>query len=275
VSATEEATDLYLRRELPDGALIEFEERLTGFRAYWYTGPTPGAKRERLPSVTTILGEIMPKYALLDWYEARGAEAALFLARRGLLDHVEPVDAIEAIRENGMGAKSSAKHASDRGKRIHKILEVYALTGAVPNPADYPEEDRGYIKGLIRWILKADPQVRDSGGVERLVCDGERGYAGRLDLRCCVYGMSDDFIVDLKTNRKARLYPSASLQVAGYHQADVKCGAAPALGGLLVAVGPDGTFADAYVPLEAWDAWDDGLRYYSTTKGMPGPLEVR
>jgi hypothetical protein len=60
VSATEEATDLYLRRELPDGALIEFEERLTGFRAYWYTGPTPGAKRERLPSVTTILGEIMP-----------------------------------------------------------------------------------------------------------------------------------------------------------------------------------------------------------------------
>jgi hypothetical protein len=262
--------DILLRRELDDGSLIEFEERLTGFRAYWLT--RPGGKRVRLPSVTTILGQIMPKFQLLDWYEARGAEATLILARRGFLDHVDPANAVDAIREAGMGAGAVAGSASKRGQRVHKVLETYALTGEVPNPADYPEEDRGYIRGLIRWILKADPQAT---AVERLVCDPQRGYAGRLDMRARVHGMSDEFIVDLKTNRKGRLYSNASLQVAAYHQADVKCGAEPALGGLLVAIGPDGTYTEGYVPIEAWDAWDAGLEFHRSLGLMGSPLGVQ
>lgn len=268
-AATEAETDLLLRRELPDGGVIEFEERLTGFRAYWYT-PTPGGKRQRLPSVTTILGEITPRYGLLDWYEANGAEAALTLARRGFLDHVEPAFAIDAVREAGLGARGNLKSASNRGKRVHKVLEDYLLTGSVPNPSSFPEEDRGYIRGLIRWLLKANPEPVE---VERLVCDPKRKYAGRLDARIKCY--SGEWIADLKTNRRAQIYPSAFLQTAAYHQADVCCGAIPALGCLLVAVGPDGTFAEGYAPLEAWDAWDAGLDFYTAMHAVGEPLEVR
>ena len=49
--------DVFLERKLDDGALIQFEERATGFRAYWYTAPGE-VKRRRMPSVTTILGAI-------------------------------------------------------------------------------------------------------------------------------------------------------------------------------------------------------------------------
>jgi hypothetical protein len=87
--------------------------------------------------------------------------------------------------------------------------------------------------------------------------------------------MSDEFIVDLKTNRKGRLYSNASLQVAAYHQADVKCGAEPALGGLLVAIGPDGTYTEGYVPIEAWDAWDAGLEFHRSLGLMGSPLGVQ
>lgn len=265
--ATEE--DIYLRRELPGGALIEFEERTTGFRAYWYT--PPNGKRVRLPSVTTIIGAVTPKQALLEWYEDRGAESALILARGGFLDHIDPVNAGAAVREAKIGAKRTLGDASGRGKRIHAVLEAYLKTGFVPNPSDYPETDRGYLRALIRWLLKTDPEPEDT---ERLVCDPERGYAGRLDVRARIHGMSDSFIIDAKTNRRAAIYPEALLQVAGYHQADVKCGAAPALGCLLVALGPDGEFSEGYAPLEAWDAWDRALDFYHALNGMGQPLEV-
>jgi hypothetical protein len=266
-----ETGDILLRRELPDGGLLEFEERVSGFRAYWYTAA--GSKsRKRLPSVTTILGAVMPRHALLEWYEARGAAGALILARRGMLKGVEPDDAIETVRLNGLGGKATAGSASNRGRRVHKVLEDYLTTGSVPNPAAFPEEDRGYLRGLIRWILKADPEPVE---VERLVCDPKRGFAGRLDVRARVHRMSDEFIVDLKTNRRATIYPSACVQVAGYHNADVASGARPALGGLLVAVGPDGSFAEGYAPIEAWDVWDAALNLYRELAGMPEPLEVR
>lgn len=271
MTATATEGDILLRRELPGGALIEFEERVSGFRAYWYTAEN-GRQRVRLPSVTTVIGQVMPKHALLEWYEARGAEAALTLARGGYLDHVRPENAFEAIRNAGMGGKRALGDASERGKRIHAVLEDYCRTGSVPNPATFAPEDRGYLRGLIRWILKADPQP---SATERLVCDPSRGYAGRFDMRAAVYRHTDEFIVDLKTNRRAQIYPEACLQVAGYHQADVKCGAAPALGGLVVAIGPDGEFSDGYVPLEAWDAWDAALEFSRVLSLMGSPLEVR
>jgi hypothetical protein len=267
-----ETGDILLRRELPDGGLLEFEERVSGFRAYWYTAPG-GKSRQRFPSVTTILGEVMPRHALLEWYEARGAAGALILARKGLLKGVEPDDAIETVRLNGLGGKATAGEAGNRGRRVHKVLEDYLLTGAVPNPTDFLPEERGYLRGLIRWILKSNPEPVE---VERLVCDPKRRFAGRLDVRARVHGMSDEFIIDLKTNRRAAIYPSACIQVAAYHNADIACGAQPALGGLLVAVGPDGSFAEGYAPIEAWDVWDAALNVVPRACGaLPEPLEVR
>lgn len=255
--------DVYLSRRLDDGGVIEFEERVTGFRAYWYTAPNT-TTRHRMPSVTTILGRISGDGALLDWYEARGAEATLILSRRGFLDNVDPAHAIDAVREAGMGAKATAGQAAERGIRVHKVLETYLSTGVFPNPADYPEDDRGYLRGLARWLLFAQPEPV---AIERLVCHPEFGYAGRLDLRARIRGK--EWIVDLKTNRRTAIYRKACLQAYAYHVADVRCGADPAEGELLVAVGPDGTFAEAHPPERVGEAWAAGLQYHhaSTTMG--------
>lgn len=260
--------DVFLDRLLDDGALIQFEERTTGWRAYWYTAPGSD-RRVRFPSVTTILGKISSDGGLLDWYEARGAEAALTLSRRGYLDHVAPEHAVEAIREAGMGAKDHARSAADRGIRVHAILERYATSGEVPNPADYAEGDRGYIRGLIRWLMRADPQPV---AVERLVAHPEFGYAGRLDLRARIRGR--EYIVDLKTNRRAQIYRKACLQAVAYHVADVRCGADPADGELLVAVGPDGTFSEAFTPDGTAEAWAAGLEYNRRLNDMGDLREV-
>lgn len=276
--------DVYLSRELDDGALLEFEERTTGFRAYWYTpGPSfpdsidgvstrsrdGSRKRVRMPSVTTILGKISSSGALLDWYEARGAEAALTLSRRGFLDHVAPENAVEAIREAGMGAKDHARSAADRGIRIHAVLQAYAERGEVPNPADFAEDERGYLRGLVRWLMHADPEPV---AVERLVVHPEFAYAGRLDLRARIH--RKEYIVDLKTNRRAQIYRNACLQAVAYHVADVRSGAEPCDGELLVAVGPDGTFAEGYTPEGTAEAWAAGLEYHHRLQCMGDIREV-
>lgn len=263
------ATDIHLERTLEDGSLIEFEERLTGFRAYWYTAPGR-VQRTRQTSVTTILGAIMPDDALRDWYEARGAESALVLERMGMLGSVEPPDAIEAIRSAGMGAKGAAKTAATRGTSIHSILQAYAERGEVPNPKDFPEDYRGYIRGLVRWLLHSDPEPV---AVERLVVHPEFGYAGRLDLRARMRGR--EYIIDLKTNRRTAIYRKACLQAVAYHVADVRSGAEPADGELLVAVGPDGSFAEAFPPDGTAEAWAAGLEYHRRLKGMGDIREVR
>jgi hypothetical protein len=269
--ATAEGT-IFLYRELDDGGLIEFEERPTGFRAYWYTppNPSPTTKRIRFPSVTTVLGRISPDDALRDWYEAQGAAAALQLERDGYLKNVAPENAADAIREANMGAKATAKQAANRGIRVHAVLQDYAERGDVPNPADYEPSDRGYIKGLIRWIMHADPQPV---AVERLVVHPEFGFAGRLDLRARIRGR--EYIVDLKTNRRCQIYRKACLQALAYHVADIRCGAETADGGeMLVAVGPDGTYAEGLPPVGTAEAWAAGLEYHRKLNEMGDIREV-
>jgi hypothetical protein len=261
--------DIYLKRELEDGALIEFEERVSGFRAYWYT-PPGGGERKRFPSVTTILGAIVPKPQLLRWYEECGATAAVILERSRYLGNIRPENAVHAVREAGNGAEAHLRDAGNRGKRVHSVLEAYAATGDVPNPAAFPESDRGYIRGLIRWLLKADPQIEQ---FERLVANPGRQYAGRYDIRGKVYGL--DLIVDLKTNRRAAIYREALLQIAGYDLAEAASGGKSADGGMVVAVGPDGTYAEGLVPGEAWEAWPHALNWYQSLGSVGECLPVK
>jgi hypothetical protein len=258
---------VYLSRKLDDGSIIEFEERTSGFRAYFYT--PAGGNRVRFPSVTTILGDVMPKGALLDWYEAQGAEAAATLAKKGALKGVDPTMAVEVTRAAGMSARETAKRAAKRGIAVHAILQRYAESGEVPNPSDYPADYRGYIRGLIKWLLHADPVP---SAVERLVAHPEQGYAGRMDLRASI--RARDTVVDLKTNRRCVIYREAALQVTGYAYGDMACGAPAPDQLLLVAVGPDGSFAEAQPGYGTDAAWHEALRFYRTLKAMQEVAEV-
>jgi hypothetical protein len=250
-----------LMREVEGVGVLEFEDRPNGYRAYHFT--TPNGQRVRLPSVTTILGATMPKHALMDWYEARGAEGAVILEREGVLAGVPPDMAIEVVRGRGVGASDFAKIAAKRGVDVHGILQSYCETGDFPGASEYPEDYRGYIRGLAAWLIKADPQPV---ATERLIVHPEHGYAGRTDLRATIYGT--DTLCDLKTNRRAQLYPEAALQLAGYADAEERCGDGYPARLLAVAVGPDGTFSEGCPDTGVREAWRRALAHYHSLQAV-------
>jgi hypothetical protein len=248
------------------GGRIEFEERPPrtprgrGSRAYYWT-PVDGERRE-LKSVTTILGDVVPKFALQAWYEEMGAAGAAQLAAEGRLNGVDPDRAIDLVRAEGLGAAARSKGAMGRGLAVHALLENYALTGDAPNPNDHPEEVRGYVRGLVDWLLVADPEPI---AVERLTCEPDLGYAGRMDLRARVRGR--DVVVDLKTNRRGAVYLEAHIQAVGYALGEIACGDGPPDGCMVVAVGREGTFEESDVICEA-SVWDDLMGWHRTLGGL-------
>ncbi len=228
-------------RDVPWGR-IEFEQRppnRAGFeyRAYHVVGLD--GRRTRCVSVTTFLGALA-KPALLDWREDMGAQGALEAERSGALAGVSVEDAADWLRANGMDAGTRAREAARRGVDVHEVLENYLSTGEAPNPADHPADHRGYIRGLVRWLLWAERHGLEVEATERLVAHPELRYAGRLDLRARLHGLSR--VIDLKTNRHGRVWDDHHFQPVAYAVADEACGAEPVHDCLIVAVGPDGSF---------------------------------
>lgn len=256
-----EDEEIRLHRDLPTGAAIDFEQRKSGYRAYHYT--YPDGQRVRLPSVTTVLGRVLAKPELFDWYERMGAEAALRLERDGYLKHIKVEHVLEAIREARMGARPMSHEAMQRGKRLHRFMQTYLETGTVLSPSEFAQSERGYHKGATRWLMKADPQP---SAVEQLVADPDDGFAGRFDMRGIVYG--HDTIGDFKSNEKARIYPENGVQLAGYHSGDVACGSPPPDKLMVVAIGADGQFTEAYVGAGAILAWAFAVKFYRALAKM-------
>lgn len=227
------AMAVHKERLLPTGHLIEFESAPAGWltkagtprredwRAYHLTDTlTPGAKRRRVPSVSTICDGILPKDGLPPWSERQGIRGALEAIRTGVIDWDTPDDdAVRLVRAAGLGAIAARNEAADRGLNVHAILERFMTTGHAPNPADHPEPHRPFIRGLVKWLLRTDPEPV---AVELLVADPERGYAGRLDLLARIGGRMT--LVDLKTQERGAIYESAHIQVRLYGQAETDYG---------------------------------------------------
>lgn len=229
-----------LTRSVPFG-LVEFEQRPPTEKGFVYRAyhVTIDGERRRLPSYSTIVN-VLAKRALLDWYEQKGIESALELERAGRLAHVSIADAAAVMRANKLGARAHLKEAQDRGLNLHALLEHYARTGEPPNPAEHPDEQRGYIRALVSWLLYAERRGIAFEDVERIVAHPAHGYAGRMDVRA---RMNDyPLVIDLKTNRHGRVFTDHHYQPVAYAVADEACGAEPVHDCLIVAIGPDGAY---------------------------------
>lgn len=217
---------VHVTRQIDGVGLIEFVESPKS-RAYWFT-PDGGQRRQRMPSVTTILnGTQSTPPQLLDWYARNGASA------------------IE-LRDNGQA----------RGKAAHSYVEAY-LTGAdLPLLADYPEDWRGYMQGAAAFLFEYDPQPV---AVERLVVHPEMRYAGRLDLLARVRDRLT--LLDFKTNPKGTVYPKAHVQATAYAIADERCGGEPIEAVMLVGIAADGTF-NVVPGVDGSKLWATSLDHY-------------
>lgn len=235
-------------RLLADGSLLTFEYAPMGWptktgaprQKEWraYHLQRPGEKRERLTSVSTLLDLIIPKGALVPWAEERGIQGAVLAMQKGLLDPFgDPLDAVHAVRSNGLGADAARDEGATRGLRVHTVPEEYMLTGKVPNLGDFDPAHRGFVQGAAKWLLE---QQVEPISIEEIVCDAEHGFAGRVDL---VARINDRVtVVDFKTSAKSNVYDRAHVQAALYARAYTACGGEQIDDTLIVGFNADGTY---------------------------------
>ena len=229
----------------PSGIKVAYQSEPK--RTYW-------VNETEVPSVTTVLG-ILNKPQLVWWGMQRGVEGVIDLFAKGVLatafdwdidQEVLCVDGqgsasveqiVDALKEHKLTVNHRLEKASERGVNVHDALEAWAATGAMPRPAEFPETERPYVEGLLKFLADVDPTpIRQ----EVMVGSVEHGFAGRFDLvmeaqskeytsRCypkrankremLQQGM---FLCDLKTSRGT--YASHHLQLAAYELAAVEGG---------------------------------------------------
>lgn len=169
------------------------------------------ATGERVPGVTTIIGDGVPKPALINWAANATAEAAV--DRWDELADLKPAARLKALQ----GARYEAKDAAARrGTEVHRAAELLLAGKSVK----VPEEIAGHVEQYARFLdeFKVEPIH-----VEFSCVSYRWGYAGTADL-CARLELPDKgpatLLMDLKTTRSG-VFGETALQLAGYRYADV------------------------------------------------------
>ena len=200
-----------------------------------------------VPSVTTILEALSIP---LKWFGMEvGVRAVQELYRRYENEEMvlksDPERVIQVLTEEKLTVNHDfGKAATKKGTNVHRALENFALTGVVPDPMFYPEDEKGFIQALVAFINDAHPHTLHS---ELMVASMEDGWAGTLDwvvnldfagqvvtktyqkkaeVRSSVSG---SWIIDAKTSsekpgKPKSVYPSYMIQGRAYERGFSECG---------------------------------------------------
>ncbi|WP_078290692.1 hypothetical protein [Mycobacterium sp. D16R24] len=182
-------------------------KRVDRGKNHWYVD----GNSVRIPGVTTILGNGIPKPALINWAANSTAEYAI--------DNWDELGelAVAARLKTLQGARYEATDkAKKRGTEVHGYGERLVKGEKVKN---VPDELRGHCEAYVRFLdrFEVEPVA-----VEITVVSYKYGYAGTLDL---IADLTDDegnrqrWLLDLKTNEKG-IYGETALQLAGYRYAE-------------------------------------------------------
>jgi len=246
-----------------------------------------------IPSVTTVLG-VLDKPALPWWGQKVGVEGVLALYESGhLYGSGSPettflchdwnratVDSVVALlTERKLTVNHVRDKAGDRGQSVHDAFEAWARTGLKPDASIYPDEERGYVEGLLAFL--ADVPSIEPIAAEVLVASAEHGFAGRYDIRFRTWephfvrvgqkktrkgvqrGMPSKiepdmrllapglYLGDLKTSKG--IYASHARQLEAYEQASVESGYEPTEARGILHVAADGT----YEFVRSWATFED------------------
>jgi hypothetical protein len=172
-----------------------------------------GEEQDAVSSITDTLD----KPALQRWIEDQATRGAVVAERLGELVDVPEEDWAGRVKSLGIGATAKKEEGGDRGTVIHTAMDDLTR-GIIPNPADFPEIGRPWVRGAMRAWLKLDPKVIAS---EEIVCNPELGYAGRPDLVATVDGKVT--LIDWKSG-KGRVFDQSHYQTRLYAMALHFCG---------------------------------------------------
>ena len=188
----------------------------------------------RVPGVTTILGDGVPKKALLDWGPRVTAEYAV--DHWDELSRLTPSKRLEKLKKARYDDRDTA---ANKGTRVHALAEQLVQGKKVKVPDDLAGHVEAYVAFLDQW--EPEPLL-----VEAVVMSHTHGYAGTLDLAAYFdpqllldAGLAVDdpelaatladlvdeneqalAILDVKTARSG-IFGETALQLAGYRFADV------------------------------------------------------
>lgn len=178
-----------------------------------------------LPSVTTVLGDMLAKPLLVNWAERQGRE--------------------------GNSVSDILSSSAARGTAVHAALEDWAKFGAeIPVVGG---EAAPYMRGLAKWVHEQHPRVArvsDELQAERLVVHTQLGYAGQVDL--VIEREGQLWLVDAKTS--SGVYESHHIQLSAYKMAWENMGSTPAAGAIVLHFTKGGNYKEHAVEdlSEAW-----------------------
>jgi hypothetical protein len=207
---------------------------------------------DRAPGVTTILGDGLPKPALMSW--AAGAVADFVVNRLNIArkdDGTTRIVADDLVRDalawNATRTKPTAvgpgeelprlalaeilkniryrdlDETSNRGSEVHKFGEKLARGQAV----EVPEELVGHVKSYVRFLNEWQPT---NALVERVIVNRRWGYMGKLDLIADfpvlpawiaerIGKTSGRGLLDIKTARSG-IFAEVALQLEAYRHGE-------------------------------------------------------
>lgn len=177
---------------------------------------------ERVPGVTTILGDGLPKKALINWAATATAEYAV--------DHWDELSTLAPsarLKKLNGGRYAVKDEAANRGTQVHKMGERLMAGETVV----VPDEIRAYVDSYVRFLDEFQLRVRH---IEALVYSETHRYVGTLDIFGDILlpdmpeyddlprdeeGFVCNCLIDAKTNRSG-IFGETALQLAGYRFAE-------------------------------------------------------
>jgi hypothetical protein len=182
------------------------------------TGPNTryycDAADRRIPGVTTILNEGVPKKGLMEWGPRVTAEYAV--DNWTTLTDLPPSQRLATLTR---ARWETSDRGAKRGTDLHHIAEKL-ITGAA---VEVPDALAGYVEAYARFLDEWEPEPIL---VETPVCSYKHGYCGTLDAIYYVPSRGTRVLVDIKTG-KSGIWGETALQLAAYRYAEVILGEGP------------------------------------------------
>jgi len=170
------------------------------------------ANGAKVPGVTTILSNGVPKPALVNW--AANTTAAYAIDHWDELTEMSPSVRMAKLKDARYADRDAA---ANRGTAVHALAEKLVLGKEVDVPDELAGHVESYVKFLDDWNVQ--PVL-----TEFVVVSHKHGYAGTGDLIADLVNPDEPrettrWLLDVKTSRSG-VYGETALQLAGYRYAD-------------------------------------------------------
>jgi hypothetical protein len=159
----------------------------------------------KVRGVTTIIGDAIPKPALINWAANTTADYAV-----DHWTHLTELGPAARIKELKGARYADVDKAAKRGTEVHGLADQLNRGHQV----DVPDDLAGHVESYLRFLTEWNPTVLHS---EAVLFSRTYRYGGTLDLIADMDGQR--YLCDVKTSRSG-VYGETGLQLAAYRYAD-------------------------------------------------------